>query len=254
MTKLYKIIQSVILLILIIFIFSGCKVMNPSVMFNEGSNYQYADFEKEKVEYQIRPFDKIDIRIYTNDGIQLIDMESSNPSNRRQNVDPYLVEHDGMVKVPTLGRVQIAGLTIKQAEEKLEEMYSKYYQKPFVLLTITNKRIIVFTAGSTKGSVLNIEDEKFTLIEALARAGGIDDFSKAYKIKLLRGNLDNPQVYMFNISSIEEMKKANMVLQPNDIIYVDKRAKYTTRTLNEIMPYITLINTFALLYIAIKSL
>jgi len=102
--------------------------------------------------------------------------------------------------------------------------------------------------------VLTIDNEKFTLIEALAQAGGIDDFSKAYQIKLLRGNLDNPQVYKFNISSIEEMKKANMVLQANDIIYVDKRARYASRTLNELMPIITLLNTFFLLYLTIQAL
>jgi polysaccharide export outer membrane protein len=165
-----------------------------------------------------------------------------------------LVEYDGVVKVPTLGRVPVSGLTIKKAEELLEQKYSQFYQKPFVLVNVTNRRVVVFNSGSTKGTVLNIENEKFTLIEALAQSGGIDDFSKAYKIKLLRGNLDNPQVYLFNIRSVEEMKKANVVLQANDIIYVEKRPRYVSRTLNELMPFITLANTFFLIYITVKAL
>jgi polysaccharide export outer membrane protein len=203
----------------------------------------------------IKPFDKLDLRIYTNDGYQLIDMESSSTvANSQRSSTPYLVEYDGVVKVPTLGRVPVSGLTIKKAEELLEQKYSQFYQKPFVLVNVTNRRVVVFNSGSTKGTVLNIENEKFTLIEALAQSGGIDDFSKAYKIKLLRGNLDNPQVYLFNIRSVEEMKKANVVLQANDIIYVEKRPRYVSRTLNELMPFITLANTFFLIYITVKAL
>ena len=253
--NLKSLIKLVIISFLLTSIISGCKVLNPSVMFKTKPNYEFADFEKEVDEYIIRPFDKLDIRIYTNDGYQLVDMEStSNVSRNQKNSTPYLVEYDGLVKVPTLGRIEISGLTIKQAEELLEGKYSQYYQKPFVLVNVTNRRVVVFSSGSTRGTVLSIENEKFTLIEALAQAGGIDDFSKSYKIKLLRGDLENPQVYMYNISSVEEMKKANVVLQANDVIYVEKRPRYVARTLNELMPYITLLNTFILLYITVQAL
>ncbi len=247
--------NNLILVFFVLLALSGCKFLNPSVMFDTPSKYDYYSFEQEKNEYVIRPFDKLNVRIFTNDGIQLIDMESNNTASKNSvGQDPYLVEYDGLVKVPTLGRVSVAGLTIKESEKLLEEKYAQFYQKPFVLVKVTNRRVVVFTSGSTKGEVLNIDNEKFTLIEALAQAGGIDDFSKAYQIKLLRGNLENPQVYKFNISSIEEMKKANMVLQANDIIYVDKRARYASRTLNELMPIITLLNTFFLLYLTIQAL
>jgi polysaccharide export outer membrane protein len=225
-------------------------------MFKTDSDYDYSDFEKEQNEYIIKPFDKLDIRIYTNKGYQLIDMGSGNDqnSNNRQYSIPYLVEYDGLVKVPTIGRTKVSGLTIKEAEDLFEKKYSQYYKSPFVLIKVTNRRVVVFTAGSTSGRVLNIENEKFTLIEALAKAGGIDDFSKSYKIKLLRGDLKNPNVYMYNIRTVEDMKKANVVLQANDIIYVEKRPRYIERTLREIMPYITLLNTFVLVYITVNSL
>jgi polysaccharide export outer membrane protein len=229
--------------------------MNPSVMFDTQAEYPYSGFEQEKDEYIIKPFDKLDVRIYTNDGIQLIDMESNSAGARNiRNVNPYLVEFDGVVKLPTLGRIAVSGLTIKQAEELFEEKYSQYYQKPFVLVNVTNRRVIVFNSGSNSGSVLTIDNEKFTLIEALAQAGGIDDFSKAYRVKLIRGELNDPQVYLFDISTVEEMKKANMVLQANDIIYVEKRARYASRTLQELTPLITLFNTLLLVIFTIQTL
>ncbi len=254
--RIKQLIRTISFFIVLVLAITGCKVLNPSVMFKTDSDYKFTDFEKEENEYIIKPFDKLDVRIYTNDGYQLIDMESSvrGGGNNNRSINPYLVEYDGLVKVPTIGRIKVSGLTIKKTEELFEEKYSQYYQKPFVLVKVTNRRVIVFSAGSTNGTVLSIENEKFTLIEALAKAGGIDDFSKSYKIKLLRGNLENPEVYMYNIRSIEEMKKTNVILQANDIIYVEKRPRYTARVLNELMPYITLFNTFVLLYITVQAL
>jgi len=225
-------------------------------MLETGSNYPYNSFEDTKPEYIIRPFDKLDVRIYTNDGFQLIDIETSGATSNQSSISniSYLVESDGMVKVPTLGRVMVSGMTIKEAEQFLEGKYTQYYQKPFVYINVTNRRVIVFSAGSTSGKVLTVENEKFTLLEALAQAGGIDDFGKAYRIKVLRGDLNDPKVFLFNISSIEEMKKSNMVLQANDVIYVEKRARYVNRTLNELAPYISLVNTVLLIVIATQNL
>ena len=93
-----------------------------------------------------------------------------------------------------------------------------------------------------------MDNDNFTLIEALAKVGGISSFSKAYKIKLIRGDLNNPQVYVFNIRSLKNMKKSNFVLQSNDIIYVDARPKYASRILNEISPYIGLLTSIMLIY------
>lgn len=245
--------KHLIILLSTVLLLQGCKTLNPSVMFKTDKNYQFEDFTEEKEEYVIKPFDKIDLRVYTNDGIQLIDMQSSGARSVSTG-SPYLVDHEGMLKAPTLGWVKISEMTIKEAEHMLENKYSQFYQKPFVLINVTNRRVVVFTAGSTNGHVLNIENEQFTLVEALAQAGGIDDFSKAYKIKLLRGDLNNPKIYIYNISSIEEMQKANMVLQANDIIYVEKRPRYASRTLTEVMPYVALINTFILMYLTIYSL
>lgn len=244
----YGFIQSFVL----IFFLSACRTMNPSTMFGTEKDYVYNDFEEEKSEYVIRPYDKLSVRIYTNNGIQLIDME--NMSQNSETLSTYLVDKDGIVKLPSVGFIKVKGLTVKETETLLEKKYTQFYQNPFVMIKITNRRVIVFTAGSTKGTVLTIENEKFTLIEALAKAGGLDDFGKAYRIKLLRGDLKNPKVYLYNISKIEDMKKANMVLQANDIIYVEKRGKYTQRLLGEIMPFVTLFNTAILIFVTFHSL
>ena len=227
--------------------FASCRIIHPSVMFDTKENFEYSEFKPSEKEYKIKPFDKLSIQIFTNDGYRLVDV-TSNISRQSQYLIPYLVEYDGTVKVPILGRIQISGFTIREAEKMLEENFSQNYQKPYVILNVTNRRVIVFSDGSSGGKVIPITNENFTLIEALAQSGGISNFSKAYKIKLIRGDLNNPEVFLFNISTLNDMKKTNFFLQANDIIYVETRPRYASKLLFEITPYISILTTILLVF------
>ena len=71
--------------------------------------------------------------------------------------------------------------------------------------------------------------------------------SKAYKIKLIRGDLSNPEIYLFNLSNIKDLEKANLLLEANDIIYVETKPRYAARVLTEISPYLSLLTTVILI-------
>ncbi|MGC9330879.1 MAG: polysaccharide biosynthesis/export family protein [Bacteroidales bacterium] len=230
----------------------SCRTLRPSEMFQISEDYPLAEFKPSEKEYRIKPFDKLAIRITTNDGFALVGLgnqQSTGGSNERQKGLEYLVEYDGLIKLPTLGRIKLAGKTIREAESFLEEEYAKYYKEPFVLIEVTNRKVIVFKDGGTKGTVLTIPSENLTLIEALAKAGGISDISKAYKIKLIRGDLTGePQVYYYDISHLKKIQGSNILLQANDIIYIESKPKYVNRILTEISPYLTLITTGLTVY------
>lgn len=249
-----NIIPALIIAVVSVFLMPGCKVLYPSQMLKTQSDYRFDDIEENQSEYVINLYDKLDVRVYTNNGLMLINTEQGSVSQQRDNTIGYQVESDSTVKLPIVGRIKVAGLTITATETLLESLFQQYYQQPFVKVNVTNRRVIIFRSGSSNGSVLNINNEKFTLIEALAQAGGIDDLGKAYRIKVLRGDLKNPKVFLYNISSIEDMKKSNLVLQSNDIIYVERRPKYIQRTLTEVAPYVSLINTAMLIYLMTKDL
>jgi polysaccharide export outer membrane protein len=159
-----------------------------------------------------------------------------------------LVEFDGQIKLPIVGRTQISNMTLREAEKMLEEKYKTYFNNPFVQLKVTNNRVTIFPGGQgSKALVVTLENPNTTLFEALAKAGGIED-GKAHKIKVIRGDLKKPQVYLIDLSTIEGMTKANLTLQANDIIYVTPRNKITQKIIEGITPYLTLLSTFLLIY------
>lgn len=225
-------------------IITSCGILNSNEMFKTPPNFNYSSFKQSEKEYKIQPYDKLDIKIYFNNGANLVELQQ----NVNQNPMEYNVEHDGLVKLPELGRVQIAGMTIRQAEEFLELKYKEFFVDPFVKISVTNKRIIVFSNGSSSGKVITLKNENYTIIEALAESGGISDFTKSYKIKLIRGDLNNPDVYLFNLKNISAMKEQNFILQANDIIYVESRPRYASKILTEITPYLSLLSSALIVY------
>ena len=127
--------------------------------------------------------------IYANKGHKLIDLTTANSAVFRNEVD-VIIESDDSIKMPLIGRVKIAGLTVKEAEKMLEEKYSSLYLDPFVNIKITNKRVIVFPGNGGQAKVLNLANNNTTVMEALANAGGVLEDGKAFKIKLIRKNKD----------------------------------------------------------------
>jgi polysaccharide export outer membrane protein len=220
--------------------------MTSNEMFRTDTEFKYSEFKPSEKEYKIQPFDKLDVRIYSNDGFKLVDV--SQTTMMQQGNLNYLVEYDGKVKLPTLGRVELSGKTIREAESYLEEKYKEFFVDPFVVISVTNKRVIIFSGGASAGKVIPLNNENYTLIEAIAESGGISDFSKSHQIKLLRGDLNNPEIFLFNIRDLKDMKTANFLLQANDIIYVETRPKYASRILGEITPYLSLLTTALFVY------
>lgn len=237
-------------------VLSSCGWLNSSIMLQTKKDYQYSknpDSTTSK-DYVIAPNDIIEFRIFSNDGFKLIDLTSLNQSNRdyqMNNKMDFLVEFDGFVKLPILGRTKLTGVTVREAELMLEEKYSSYYVKPFVMMTVKNKRVIVFPGNAGDAKVIPLENNNTTLIEALALAGGISDDGKARMVKVIRRNENKNDVYLIDLSRIEGIKQANMVLQANDIIYVEPRRKYATKAIAEIAPVLSLISsTLVLLWYA----
>jgi polysaccharide export outer membrane protein len=203
-----------------------------------------------RLDYKIAANDAVQYRIFTNNGFKLIDLATSSNAIFRNDLD-VIVESDGAVKMPLLGRINILGLTIKEAQELLETKYSEYYIDPFVSLKITNKRVIIFPGNGGQAKVLLLANNNTTVMEAIANAGGILEDGKAYKVKLIRQNPLNdsrPFVYLMDLSHIKGIIDGRSKVQAGDIIYVEPRYRPLATFTREIAPVITLITTAFIVY------
>jgi polysaccharide biosynthesis/export protein len=233
--------------------FSSCSVFYPSRMFKTKADFNFTEFAANaELEYKIAIDDAIEIKMFANDGLTLVDLAPlSSGSNTsvvtNSNNIRFTVENDGTIRLPILGKTNISGLSVKEAQKKLEDLYSTYYVKPFVFLKVVNKRIIVFPGVGGSATVIKLENEKTSVIEALALAGGISTNGKSRKIKLIRGERTNPQIQLIDLSSIEGMRKGNILVQANDILYVEPSRNISQDILTQITPILGLLTTALLI-------
>jgi len=233
---------------------TGCRILNPSRMLKTPKNYQYADIKDsmKTLEYSISANDIIEFRLYSNDGFKLTDVTSAPITTTQQNVNQgvlqYPVDIEGYSKLPVLGRTLLKGMTIRQAEKQLEEKYSLYYIKPFIMIKVVSRRVIVFPGEFGASKVIPLDHENTTPFEALALAGGIAIDGKAYEIKLIRRKPDKTEVFHIDLSTINGLNEGNIVLQANDVIYVENRLRVTSAVVNELAPFFTVLSSVLVIY------
>ena len=147
-----------------------------------------------------------------------------------------LVSKSGTVRLPLIGTKKIVGLTEEQAAEMLTNEYKKFLRQPYVSVELSNQRVIVIGEINTPG-IVPITNGSMTLIEALARSGDMNDYAERTNIKIIRGDLRNPEVRIVDLTQLASIKLSSMILRPNDIVYVQARsAKGRNLAFQEVAP------------------
>ncbi len=245
----------------LLLLFTACSSYKQHIMFKteEGSYPQDLEYSKILAErnYRIQINDQLEIRVYTNEGERIIDPdyvlqgEIANNNIQREEVR-YFVDKEGMVKIPMVGKVKLEDLTTREAEELLEKRFSNFYKDPYVIVGFKNKRVIVL--GKPGGQVINLTNEDMNLLEVLALAGGLEKDSKAQNIRLIRGDLKDPEVQIIDLSTIEGMMKADLKIYSGDIIYVEPVVRGFSEGTRDILPIVSVLASLVALIVAIQAL
>jgi polysaccharide export outer membrane protein len=203
--------------------------------------------------YLIQKHDYLEVSVYTNKGEKIIDpavqLGSGQSTQSSLGTTPtYLIDANGVSKFPMIGEVKLDGLTIRQAEEVLQQAYSKFYEEAFVVLRYTNKRVIVL--GAPGGQVIPLVNENIRLVEVLALAKGLNNDAKAHNIRILRGDT----AFVADLSTFDGYIKNNISIQPGDVIYVEPIRKPFTEGLRDYGPILSIVTTLTTLVVVIYGL
>ena len=243
-------------------LFVGCTV-NQDLMFRSGADYAYEKLnETTNAAYRLAPNDRLQLQLFSNRGQRLMAMTAGSvEENRGDNLFQqqramftYRVELDGTVELPEVGAVKLAGLTLDEAEQTIEAAYESEYVDPYALLQVVNNRVLVFPGEAGQATVITLQNQNTTVIEALAQAGGIRQRGRSKQIKLIRQRGDENLVYHMDLSTVEGLKDARIIVQANDIIYVDSNPQVVRELLADVSPLAQLVTTFTSLWLTYQVL
>jgi polysaccharide export outer membrane protein len=245
----------------IVGVLQSCGI-NSNLMLKTDKDYVFANLDTlnaTKSDYRIDKNDIIQLRFFTNDGIKVLDVATSDGGNQNQLFNPnnslnYVIQNDSMVNLPVIGPKNLVGMTIREAELYLGTQYEGNYVDPFVQLSVTNRRVIVFPGNGGEAKVLYLANNNVTLLEAIALAGGITERGRANKVKLIRKNKEGKRdVYKIDLSRIDGVGYADIIVQANDYIYVEPDPEIGKEILKEVAPIVSLISSAAIVVAIILS-
>ncbi|HTB99975.1 MAG TPA: polysaccharide biosynthesis/export family protein [Ferruginibacter sp.] len=142
-------------------------------------------------------------------------------SASQQAVSGYLVNKEGNVEIPVLGKIKLLGLTTNQAKEVIRLRATDFFKDPTVIVRYANFKITV-TGEVARPSIYVFPNEKVTILDALSIAGDLTIYGKRDNILLLRESKDNSITeYRINLNKTNILNAPYYYLQQNDFIYVE---------------------------------
>lgn len=142
----------------------------------------------------------------------------------------YLVDEQGDMEFPTIGKIAVRGLTTRDVKRRLEEELSKLLQEipgyatVSVEVNIVNRTFSII--GAQSGRYV-INKEKMTIFEALAMAGDLGEFNSRQEIKLVREKEGKTTIKTFDVRSKDIVNSEYYYIEPNDIIYIRQIPGYS---------------------------
>jgi len=154
-----------------------------------------------------------------------------------QQLQTYLVDYDGNIDFPVLGKIKVAGLTRPQLTNLLKERISVYVKDPIVNVRLSNFTITIIGEVSNPGT-FTIQDERITILEALGLAGDLTIYGEREDVLVIREVNGQKKFAKVDLRSINSINSPVYYLQQNDVIYVEpnnSRVRSSTYNQNNVV-------------------
>ena len=132
----------------------------------------------------------------------------------------YLIDKEGYVDVPMLGKIKLAGLTRRAAIEKIKSLLANHIKDPLVNIRILNFKVSVLGEVNRPG-VHTIQSERITLLEALSLSGDMTIYGKRNSILIIREKDGEKEIKKVDITKRDFINSPYYYLSQNDVVYVE---------------------------------
>ncbi|NJN26301.1 MAG: hypothetical protein HC819_10145 [Cyclobacteriaceae bacterium] len=174
----------------------------------------------------------------------------------RQNTG-FTLDARGELELPEIGVLNLAGLTIPEAEQKIKEALTGYYEVPMVRVQLINYHFTVLGEVENEGRYTSF-DPRINIFDAVSLAGNIGEFADRSNIKIIRGDGSQAKVLYLNMLDERTLDADNFYIQRDDIIIVPAlqartTSRYTLKNISFFLGISTAILSIAALVISLNN-
>jgi polysaccharide export outer membrane protein len=223
------------LFVVSILIFSAGCVSNKKVQMLQKNDVNKKGLVKDSIlrtyaidtfNYKLQPNDLISVRFesLTPKDYNFLSTNSQNinTSNLAQGgglLIGDLVDESGEIPFPVIGKVKVSGLTVFQAQEKLQKVAENYIEAPIVKVRLLNYRITLLGEVGGQGTV-TLNSNRISMLEAIAHVGGFTELADRSNIKLIRQKGNTTEVAYINLLDENFFKSPYYYVYQNDVLIV----------------------------------
>lgn len=135
-------------------------------------------------------------------------------------VSGYLVDKDGYVVLPLIGKIMAKGKTTDQIRDEIRTKAAEFYKDPVVTVRFANFKVTIL-GEVTRPSTYVMPSEKVTLLDAIGIAGDLTIYGKRENVLLIRDNNGKKEFARFDLSSSKMFASPYFYLRQGDVIYVE---------------------------------
>ena len=196
---------------------------------------------------RLLPDHKISVSIWGHDELSVGSLFSVYSSNEVYG-KWLMIPSSGVLQLPQVGAVVLAGKTVEQAEKILREKYAKIILDPLVVIKIHNREVTVLGEVNTPGKIL-FEKDFYNISDVLAMAGGTTFFANTKKVRLMRSENGKSHDYPINLTKLDAIQQELLSIKAGDVLYIpSQKSQNLVRKSTVLIPISSAITTILLLF------
>lgn len=212
-----KLICKFTLYVLAVMFLSSCYPIRRVGLLQERTDLP--EYEKGVYEqYHLQKNDELEMRVISLNSETVSLFNQNNTVSSTANLS-YRIFEDGTIDVPYVSKVEVVGLTLLQAEQKLEEIFSGFGDDIRVKLALSTGTFCVI--GDAGRGYFPIYKDRLTIYQALALCGGANESADFGRVKILRKVNEETKIIEFDIRPRSVIESEYYYVYPNDVIYFD---------------------------------
>lgn len=131
----------------------------------------------------------------------------------------YIVNKDGDINFPVIGKIHVEGLTTLQLTEQLAERIAKDVKDPVVRVELVNFFVNVIGEVRSPGRK-EVAGERFSILDALAAAGHMTEYGDRTNVLIIRENDGKAEYHYVDLTKSDIVTSPYYYLQQNDVVMV----------------------------------
>jgi polysaccharide biosynthesis/export protein len=152
----------------------------------------------------------------------LVDARTSSQIAADSPLASFLVDSNGDISYPVLGKIQVTKKTIAQLRDSLVIKLRPYIKEPSINIRRVNFKITVL-GEVTKAGAFNVPSERITILEAIGLAGDFTSYSDRQRVLVVREENGKVTSVKVDLQTPDFFNSPYYFLHPNDVVYIDPK-------------------------------